>query len=202
MNILFASQNIGKITEIKKFFKDSKYQLVTLSDHQLLEDLNISSASNLIVAETGKTLQDNALIKAEAFYKLSKMPCLADDSGLILEAFPNFPGVDSKRWFNGTDQERNLALLKKLKGQKNRRAKFQTVLCLYYFKKEKPLFFVGEVFGYIAEEARGKTGFGYDPLFIPDGYEKSFAELGLEVKNKISHRAKAWQSLANYLEKN
>jgi XTP/dITP diphosphohydrolase len=202
MHILFASQNVGKITEVKELFKNQNYQLVALNDQQLLRDLGVKVPAGLVVAETGKTLKDNALIKAQAFNQLSQLTCLADDSGLLLEAFPNFPGVDSKRWFEGNDQERNQAMLKKIEGQDNRRAKFQTVLCLFAFKQEKPLFFLGEVTGRIAQEPRGSAGFGYDPLFIPDGYQKSFAELGVEIKNKISHRARAWQALVNYLEKN
>jgi XTP/dITP diphosphohydrolase len=202
MHILFASQNLGKIAEVKKIFKDYRYLVVTLNDQELLEELGVKIPAGLIIAETGKTLKANALIKAQSFHQLSQLPCLADDSGLLLEAFSNFPGVDSKRWFKGTDQERNLALLKKLEGQKNRRAKFQTVLCLFAFKQEKPLFFVGEVTGRIATEPSGSAGFGYDPLFIPDGYKETFAQLGIEIKNKISHRARAWQALVEYLNKN
>ncbi len=202
MHILFASQNLGKIAEVKRIFKNHKYQILTLNDQELLEKLGVKVPAGLIVAETGKTLKANALIKAQSFHQLSRLPCLADDSGLLLESFPNFPGVDSKRWFEGSDRERNLALLKKLEGQGSRRAKFQTVLCLFAFKQEESLFFVGEVTGQIATEPRGPAGFGYDPLFIPDGYQKSFAELGIKTKNKISHRAKAWQALTSYLDKN
>jgi XTP/dITP diphosphohydrolase len=202
MHILFASQNKNKITEAQRIFANSSYHLVDLNQPSLLKGLGIKIPANLRIEETANTFAENAIIKAQAFYELSKLPCIADDSGLVLDAFPNFPGVNSNRWCNGSDTERNLALLKKLKNNKNRQAKFQTVLCLLAFKKDKPLFFSGEVTGKIAFSIRGKKGFAYDPIFIPNGYTATFAELGLAVKNKISHRARAWKKLMNYLQKN
>jgi len=201
MNILFASQNEGKIAEARKIFSTTTHHLISLNDQRLLKELGVKIPAGLIVEEPGTTLQDNALIKASAFHQLTRLPCAADDSGLFLEAYPGFPGVNSNRWFKGNDQERNLALLEKLENQENRLAKFQTILCLLAFIK-KPLFFFGEIKGQIADQPMGEDGFGYDPIFIPNGYQKSFAQLGLKVKNKISHRARAWQALLNYLEKN
>lgn len=202
MQLLLVSQNKGKITEARRVFSSSDYNLLTLNQTTLLKSLGVKIPAGLIVAESGKTFRENALIKAQAFHQLTQLPCIADDSGLLLDAFPNFPGIDSKRWFKGNDRDRNLALLKKLKNVKNRQAIFQTVLCLFAFKKDKALFFSGEVKGKIAFESKGKDGLGYDPIFIPEGYQESFAQLGLAVKSKISHRALAWKSLLNYLEKN
>jgi len=202
MHILFASQNKSKIAEAQRIFSSSNYHLIALNQEALLKNLAVKIPAGLVIAESGKTLEENALIKAQAFHQLSQLPCIADDSGLLLDAYPNFPGVNSNRWFIGSDQDRNLALLKKLKNIKNRQAKFQTTLCLFAFKKAKPLFFTGEIKGVIALASRGKDGFGYDPIFIPEGYQESFAQLGSAVKNKISHRAQAWKFLLNYLENN
>jgi XTP/dITP diphosphohydrolase len=202
MYLLFVSQNADKTAEAQRIFLNSNYQLLTLKQTALLKKLGVKIPAGLEVAETGKTLEENALIKARAFHQLTQLPCIADDSGLFLDVFPDFPGVNSNRWFVSSNQGRNLALLEKLKNQDNRQAKFQTVLCLYAFKNEKPLFFNGEIKGQIANKPRGQEGFGYDPIFIPDGYQESFAQLGLTVKNKISHRARAWANLINYLEQN
>lgn len=201
MYILIASQNEGKVAEARKIFSSAKHHLVSLNDQQLLKKIGVKIPAGLIVEESGTTLKENALIKAQAFYQLTHLPCIADDSGLFLEAIPGFPGVNSNRWFTSSNQGRNLALLEKLKNQKNRRAKFQTILCLFAFKEE-PLFFSGEIRGQIAHQPKGQEGFGYDPLFIPDGYQETFAQLGIAVKNKISHRALAWKSLFNFLENN
>ncbi len=202
MQILFASSNQGKIAEAKDIFLSSKHQLLSVKDQEILEHLGIIVPKDLDIQESAKSFQANALIKAQAFNRFSHLPCIADDSGLLLDTYPNFPGVNSNRWIEGSDFERNLALLKKLEKQANRRAKFQTILCLYAYKKHKPLFFSGEVTGQIAPKIQGKGGFGYDPIFIPDAYNLSFAQLGMVVKNKISHRAKAWQALFEFLEKN
>ncbi|HNV44853.1 RdgB/HAM1 family non-canonical purine NTP pyrophosphatase [Candidatus Woesebacteria bacterium] len=199
MQLLFVSQNAGKIAEAQRIFLHSRHQLITLDQKSWLKKQGITIPDNFVVAESGSTFRENALLKAQAFHQLTKLPCIADDSGLLLAAFPNFPGVNSHRWFNGSDAERNLALLRKLAQVENRRAKFQTVLCLFAFKQE-PLYFSGEVEGTIAFTSLGQEGFGYDPIFIPDGYQKTFAQLGVKVKNTISHRALAWQSLFSYLE--
>jgi len=201
MHILFASQNLGKIAEAQEIFSNSNYQLLGLNQRSLLRDLGVKIPAGLEVVESGKTFKENALIKAQAFHQLTQLPCITDDSGLLLEAFPNFPGVNSNRWFSGDDQERNLALLQKLKKTDSRKAKFQTVLCLFAFKNKEPQFFSGEVKGKIALASKGNAGFGYDPIFIPEGYQQSFAQLGLVVKNRISHRAQAWKLLVNYLKK-
>jgi XTP/dITP diphosphohydrolase len=202
MQIFLASQNAGKIIEAQRLFANSNHQLVTLNQTSLLKKQGIKIPDDFVVEETGQTFRENALIKAQAFHQLTHLPCIADDSGLLLESFPNFPGVNSNRWCEGSDRERNLALLEKLKNQENRQAKFQTVLCLFAFKNEEALFFSGEVQGSIAYKILGKEGFGYDSIFIPDGYQETFAQLGVSVKNKISHRALAWKSLFNYFANN
>lgn len=202
MQFLFASQNKSKIAESEQIFSSTKHQLLSLNDYHQLINIGVKIPAGLIVNELGKTLQENALIKAQAFNQLTKLPCIADDSGLFLAALPDFPGVNSNRWFKGDDRKRNLALLKKIENKSNRQAKFQTILCLYGFNNKKPLFFLGEVQGQIACKIQGNGGFAYDPIFIPDDYQLSFAQLGPAIKNKISHRAKAWRKLVSYLEKN
>lgn len=199
MTIFFASQNQGKIAEAVKLFAEQGHELLTLNDREILLKQGIIIPDDFVVAETGQTLTDNALIKAQTFAQLTGLPTLADDSGLLLEAFPGFPGVASNRWFVGTDAERNQALLEKLQNKNNRRAKFQTVLALFNPKTKLNQFFNGEVTGVIAQEVKGTAGFGYDPLFIPDNYQETFAQLGLPIKNKISHRARAWSLFADYL---
>lgn len=202
MQIFFASSNQGKIAEAKDIFFSSKHQLLSINDQEILKHLGIIIPKCLDIQESAKSFQANALIKAQAFNQFSRLPCIADDSGLLLDAYPNFPGVNSNRWIQGSDFERNVALLKKLEKQTNRCAKFQTILCLYAYKNHQPLFFSGEVTGQIAPKIQGAGGFGYDPIFIPDSYNLSFAQLDIAIKNKISHRAKAWQALLEFLEKN
>lgn len=202
MQIFFASSNQGKIAEAKDIFFSSKHQLLSINDQEILKHLGITIPKDLDIQESAKSFQANALIKAQAFNQFSHLPCIADDSGLLLDAYPNFPGVNSNRWIEGSDFERNVALLKKIEKQTNRRAKFQTILCLYAYKNHQPLFFSGEVAGQIAPKIQGTGGFGYDQIFIPDSYNLSFAQLDIAVKNKISHRAKAWQVLFEFLEKN
>lgn len=196
MTIFFASQNQGKIAEVAKIFAKSKHQLITLNDQNAWKKLGLSLDSSLEVAETGQTLADNALLKAQTWANLTHLPTLADDSGLLLNAFPGFPGVASNRWLEGSDDDRNRAILAKLAGQVDRGASFQTVLCLFDPQTKSSHFFKGEIKGSIAQEIQGSAGFGYDPIFIPEGYQKSFAQLGLSIKNKISHRARAMQALS------
>ena len=202
MQILFASSNQGKIAEAKDIFLSSKHQLLSVNDQEILKPLGVIVPKDLNIQESAESFQANALIKARAFHHFSHLPCIADDSGLLLDAYPNFLGVNSNRWIEGSDFERNVALLKKLENQVNRRAKFQTILCLYAYKNHQALFFSGEVSGQIALKIQGTGGFGYDPIFIPESYNLSFAQLGVAVKNNISHRVKAWQTLLEFLEKN
>ena len=201
MNIFLASTNQGKIAEANSLFASSSHRLLSINDQQQLAALGQLLPADLEIKEDGATLTANALLKAQAWAKHISFPIIADDSGLLLAAFPGFPGVKSKRWLSGSDQERNQALLAKLAETADRQAKFQTVLVLYDPETTKQQFFVREVTGQITQQAQGGAGFGYDPLFIPDGYQQTFGQLGLKVKNKISHRAQAWEKLMTYLAK-
>ena len=201
MNIFLASTNQGKIAEANSLFATSSHRLLSINDQQQLAALGQILPRDLEIKEDAATLATNALLKAQAWAQHISFPIIADDSGLLLAAFPGFPGVKSKRWLAGSDQERNQALLTKLAKTANRQAKFQTVLVLYDPQSTKQQFFVGEVTGQIAPQVRGEAGFGYDPLFIPDGYQETFAQLGLRLKNKISHRAQAWRKLMTHLAK-
>lgn len=152
------------------------------------------------VEENGKTFLENARIKAEAYSKQSGLPCFADDSGLCVDALNGAPGVFSARFagepcnhFNN-----NAKLLAELKHTANRLAHFHCSIATVGLAPENP-HFEGEVYGQIAWELSGEMGFGYDPLFIPDSYSETFAQLGPETKNMLSHRALALQKMAEYL---
>lgn len=193
MNVFIASSNEGKIKEIKAILAGSSLDLFSVLDR--------SDLKNFDVEETGKTFQENAFLKAKAYAELTRMPAIADDSGLEVEALDGFPSVNSNRWFKGTASERNLALLDLLKNEKNRQARFVGVICYFDPINGTTEFFEGEIKGKIAMEQRGSKieGFGYDPIFIPEGFEKSFAELGSAFKNTISHRRKALLKLSQYV---
>lgn len=197
MKIVFATNNAHKLDEIRRIL-GNRFEIVSLEDIGCHEE----------IPETGDTLEANALQKAQYVYDYYGLSCFADDTGLEVEALGGAPGVHSARYAEGTDHdsEANMAkLLRELEGKDNRRAQFRTVICLigtsplHLSHEGGPLFFSGSVSGTIAQSKSGDGGFGYDPLFIPEGYDKSFAELGAEVKNKISHRARAVEKLAEYL---
>ncbi len=192
LKILFASTNPGKLIEIKQLFADVAVKVVTPGE---------LCSEEVEVVETGDTLEKNALLKARTFAKLTKLVTLADDSGLFVEFLSGQPGVHSHRFAPGSDHDRNQHLLSLLKGVKNRQAYFRSVVCLYSPSDDKQYFFEGRVDGKICEQESGGEGFGYDPLFRPDGFDQTFGELGFEVKNRISHRAKAVQSLKLFLPK-
>ncbi|MBD3279465.1 MAG: RdgB/HAM1 family non-canonical purine NTP pyrophosphatase [Candidatus Pacebacteria bacterium] len=193
MNLLLASHNQGKIKEARQLLTGLSLELMSLADFAELKDLQ--------VAETGQTFQENALLKARFYAQKSGLATIATDAGLMVSVLAGFPGVDSKRWFKGTDAERNQALLKKLAQQPDRRARFVTVACFYQPQTQQKSFFTGEVRGEISQQPQGKTGFGYDPIFIPQGYQQTFAQLGLETKNQLSHRAQAMKQLKKHLKK-
>lgn len=192
MKILFASQNKGKLAEVKLIVDQFGFELLTPVD--------IPTVSNLDVDETGNTFSQNALLKAKEFSDATGLVVIADDSGLEVEAMNGGPGVKSARWVSGSDQDRNTALLEKLKGEKNRSARFVTVLCFYDPAKGDPKYFEGEVKGNISDSPQGSEGFGYDPVFIPEGYSKTFAQIGVVEKNKLSHRKKALEKLGEFLK--
>lgn len=184
--IVLATRNQHKIAEIKDILAlDIQYR--TLSDY-----VKIS------VKEAGRTLVENSFAKAAFAFKLSQKPSLADDSGLFVEAMNGAPGVFSAR-FGRNDEDRIARLLEEMAGQHNRRAQFKAAF-VYYYDANKYEVFEGECIGEITAEPRGTQGFGYDPIFIPKGFRKTFAELGPKSKNRISHRAKALKKFKKYIE--
>lgn len=201
MNIFIASSNQGKIREINSILKSDSFKLISVLDTEKLQELGITIPQDFDVIEDGKTFQDNALLKAQAYAKLTNLPTIADDSGLEVEVLNGFPSVNSNRWFKGSTHERNLALLEKLKGQSNRQARFYSVICFFDPKNNLTKFFNGEIKGKIALEPKGSKieGFGYDPIFIPEGFTESFSQLGVEFKNTISHRRQALLKLSQFV---
>uniref|UniRef100_A0A7C4VTV9 dITP/XTP pyrophosphatase n=1 Tax=Fervidobacterium thailandense TaxID=1008305 RepID=A0A7C4VTV9_9BACT len=186
MVIFVASKNPHKIQEIK---------LVT-PDHVILRPIE----SDWTVEENGETFLENSVLKAIEYGKCVGGPVLADDSGLSIDALDGFPGVMSARYLEGASyREKMESILELMKNVKNRSAKF--VCCATYYDPNKPFLISvqGEVRGYISEEIRGEKGFGYDPIFIPEGYNKTFGELGEDIKKHISHRAVAFKKLFEIL---
>jgi len=184
---IFASANKNKILEISKELMNIK--LLSLSDIGYFEE----------IVESGLTLKENALIKSQTIYDKYNIPTISDDTGLEVDALGGIPGVFSARYAGKeADANSNIRkLLKEMCGCKDRRARFRTIICLKNHKKEK--FFEGLVEGCITNKAFGNNGFGYDPIFMPNGYKKTFAQLSLIEKNKISHRGKAINKLIEYL---
>lgn len=203
MKLVFATNNQHKLEEIRKILQP-KFEIVSLNEIGCHTD----------IPETGSTLEENALIKARYVFDNYGLDCFADDTGLEVEALNGEPGVYSARYAggNGHNSEANMQkLLQKMADKTHRKARFRTVIALITSQQmptqnpshqtdfQQPHIFEGIVNGHIAYEKSGHEGFGYDPIFIPEGYDKSFAELGIEVKNNISHRARAVQKLANWL---
>lgn len=209
MKIVFATNNQHKLDEIRAILGPS-FEVVSLADIGCHED----------IPETGQTLEENALIKAQYVYDKYHLSCFADDTGLEVEALDGAPGVYSARYASlehldnlehlEHNSEANMArLLRELANNNNRKARFRTVIALIEKKDICPCGctsikvvhkFEGIVNGEITREKSGAEGFGYDPIFRPDGYDKTFAELGTDIKNQISHRARATQKLAEYLK--
>ena len=199
--IVFATNNEHKLSEIRAIL-GSSFEVVSLADIGCHED----------IPETGQTLEENAMMKAEYIYKKYHLSCFADDTGLEVEALDGAPGVYSARYAGGEghDSEANMQkLLRELSDKSNRKARFRTCIALIIKKDVCPCGctsikevhrFEGIVNGEITTEKSGAEGFGYDPIFRPDGYDKTFAELGMDIKNQISHRARATQKLAEYLK--
>ena len=191
MRIVFATNNKNKLAEIREMLAGSGIEVLSLADIGCHDD----------IPETADTLEGNALQKARYIHEKYQMNCFADDTGLEVTALGGAPGVYSARYAGGKghDSEANMAkLLAELEGKADRTARFRTVVALITDDGEK--LFDGIVTGCITEERRGGEGFGYDPIFRPDGYDKTFAELGHEVKNKISHRARAVAKLIDHLK--
>ncbi len=194
MKLVLATQNKDNVKEIKHFLSGLKIQILTLDNFKL----------NSKLKETGKTLEENALQKAEQVYRLTKLSSLADDSGLEVEYLNGKPGVRSSRFagVKATYLDNNLKLLKLLRDVplQQRKAKFRCVMALKLDKKKVKLL-EGKISGYIATERKGKSGFGYDPVFYIPKLKKTFAQLSSKQKNQISHRAKALEKVKKYLQK-
>ena len=210
MKIVFATNNEHKLSEIRAIL-GPKFEVVSLADIGCHED----------IPETGATLEENALMKAEYIYDKYHLSCFADDTGLEVEALNGAPGVYSARYASlesvATESQQTLShdseanmdrLLRELENNNNRKARFRTVIALIQKKDVCPCGctsikqihkFEGIVNGEIIREKRGGEGFGYDPIFQPEGYTETFAELGADIKNKISHRARAVAKLAEFL---
>lgn len=186
--IIFATGNSNKVKEIQALIGD-KYDILSLKDVNCTED----------IPETADTLIGNAIQKAEYVYEKFGKNCFADDTGLMVEALDGEPGVYSARYAGeqkNSEDNMNL-LLEKLSTEQNRKAKFQTAICLIWDGQQH--IFLGEVEGEITMDRSGNEGFGYDPIFLPTGYDQTFAEMSLEDKNKISHRGKAVRKLVEFL---
>lgn len=187
--LVFATNNPHKLEEIRAIL-GSKVEILSLADIGCDAD----------IPETAETLEGNALIKAHYVYDNYKLDCFADDTGLEVDALHGLPGVHTARYAypDRHDPEANMIkLLEALRENNDRNARFRTVIAL--IEKGKEHLFEGVVEGVIAREKSGTQGFGYDPVFIPEGNSKTFAELGEDIKNTISHRARAVQKLAEYL---
>lgn len=192
MNLVIASNNKHKVTEIKSILKDYFENIYSLSELGIETD----------VEETGETFAENALLKARAISKVAGMPAIADDSGISVNALGGRPGVYSARYSGEPcdDERNNDKLLDELKDKADRSAYYTASICLY-FDEEHIVTAEGKTYGNIITERRGDKGFGYDPIFLSDDLGKTLAEVSLEEKNKISHRARALKSLMEKLEK-
>ena len=187
--LVFATNNKHKLKEVSDILNRANYQIASLNDIGCADD----------IPETAGTLEGNALLKARYVYEKYRINCFSDDTGLEVEALNNAPGVYSARFAGPQcDSEDNMQLLlQKLENEANRKACFRTVIALIIDDKE--YLFEGRVNGTIIKEKQGTEGFGYDPIFVPEGHDLSFASLGEKIKNQISHRAKAVEKLYAFL---
>lgn len=186
MELVIASNNKGKIREIKPLIEG--IEVLSLQDVGFTDD----------IAEPFHTFEQNALAKASAINEFTKKNTFADDSGICVNALNGEPGVDSAHYSGTRDDEQNLQkVLKELQGADGRTAFYKAVICLIW--EDEVYYFEGVCQGRIIEEKRGEGGFGYDPIFVPDGYDQTFAELPLDVKNTISHRGKAVRKMVEFL---
>ena len=187
MKLVFATHNRHKLEEVRLLLP-TKYKLLSLDDIGCTED----------IPETGDTLEENAQIKANYVFENYNYPCFADDTGLLVDALDGSPGVYSARY---AGDHKNAAdniekLLSELKSHSDRNARFETVIALRMPGNIQ--LFKGIVKGEIAKVSKGVNGFGYDPVFKPEGHHQTFGEMNLELKNKISHRARALSQLSDY----
>lgn len=185
IDVVLATRNLNKIVEIKDMIGD------------LVNIVEISDRIQIDIPEIGRSLLENSLAKATFTYRIYGRPVLADDSGLFVDSLGGGPGIYSSR-YGANDKERIARLLRNLGEEKNRRAVFRVVF-VYYSAPGKYEVFEGECIGTIAHLPCGVEGFGYDPIFIPRGYKKTFAELGPSTKNRISHRARALKKFRAFI---
>tara|TARA_Y100000768_G_scaffold99516_2_gene72644 strand:+ start:663 stop:1238 length:576 start_codon:yes stop_codon:yes gene_type:complete len=185
--ICFVTGNKNKLREVQNLL--TNYKIVSLDDLNFSED----------IAETENTIQGNAELKASFINNKYNIDCFSDDTGLFIDSLGGLPGVKSARYAGeNCNSEENIALvLKNLKDKSDRNASFKTVICL--IQNNSTYFFEGVINGKITEEKVGHSGFGYDPIFIPDGFDKTFSELTINEKNAISHRGIAVNKLVNFL---
>ncbi|MGB9747319.1 MAG: RdgB/HAM1 family non-canonical purine NTP pyrophosphatase [Bacteroidales bacterium] len=188
MEIIFATNNLHKVEEILHLVR-KEITIITLADLNFQEE----------IPEPFHTLEENAAAKVSYIYQKFHRSCFADDTALEVDALQGEPGVFSARYAGESkDAKANmLKLLERMKDISNRRARFRTVIA--FMENGEVRFFEGIIYGTIIREPRGEEGFGYDPVFQPDGYSQTFAEMPLAEKNKISHRAIAMRALAEYL---
>ena len=189
--LVFATNNAHKLAEVRAIL-EPEWSIISLGDLNCQDD----------IPETAETLDGNALLKATYIHDKFGLDCFADDTGLEIEELGGEPGVYSAR-YAGEDNNslNNMAKVLALLGNKtNRKARFRTVIAL--IRDKETLFFEGEIDGDITLVPKGESGFGYDPIFVPEGYHVSFAQLGAEEKNKISHRALAVTKLIDFLQQN
>ena len=185
--LCFATANANKLKEVKAALNQT-FELISLADLNHHEE----------IPETSGTIEGNSLQKAQFIWDKYQIDCFADDSGLEVEALDGAPGVDSAFYSGSRDFDANIRLLlQNLQGKSNRNAQFKSVFTLILQGEIKQ--FTGTIQGQIIQQKRGEKGFGYDPVFMPDGYEVTFAEMTLDEKNQISHRAKALKQLLTFL---
>jgi non-canonical purine NTP pyrophosphatase, rdgB/HAM1 family len=188
MELLVATHNIHKKEEIQQIL-GTEITVKSLTDYDIHEE----------IVEDGDSFNANALIKAKYCFEKTGIPSLGDDSGLVVEALNGRPGIFSARYAGDHDFAKNIQkVLFEMEGEENRKAYFITVLC--YYDEKGPQFFDGRVHGNLLTENKGFKGFGYDPIFVPEGYDRTFAEMNPEDKNKISHRKQALDLFLEYLK--
>lgn len=187
--ILIATHNQHKKEEIQQILGD-KFTVTSLTDYDIHDE----------IVEDGDTFHANALIKAQYCFDTTGKPSLGDDSGLVVEALDGRPGIYSARYAGDHDFAKNMAkILEELEQVENRKAYFVTVMCLV--DETGVNYFEGRVYGNLTKEVRGEKGFGYDPIFVPENHQITFAEMKAEDKNKISHRKKAIEQFLEFVEK-
>ena len=188
MKLVFATHNPGKLQEVREMLAP-KYDVIGLADLNDHED----------IVEDALTLEGNAIIKAQTVWQRHGLPCFSDDTGLEIDALNGAPGVYSARYAgpNKNPQDNMDKVLQELAGTENRQAQFRTAVALHYNSEYK--MFEGIVRGTIAKKRMGDKGFGYDPIFIPEGHQTSFAQMDPAVKNSISHRGRAIRALVDFL---